>query len=464
VNPKPLSALIRWNGAGRDTLAGRLTRTLILWVGGVWLLCILVVTGHVSREINHHFDNELAEISHRLFDLAMRDLERSATEKPAGEPVMAPPMMFAEDTIVFRVVDGQGRTLMRTAQAQDSMFDVPLVPGFANTGTGVWRVYTVRHPARDLYLQLPDPLEERQTAINRTLSGLILSLVAVLPLLALVLWQIARNGLHALPWLAGEIAQRSGADLSPIVLPALPRELRSVGEDVNRLLARLAQSLDIERALAANAAHELRTPLAAARLRLETALDHGLREDDVRAGLDALQDLSRRTEKLLQFSRAESGASLTRTPVDLVRLAGTVAEEFWQDSRWRERLNLKLPPSGTPTALGDVDALAIALRNLVENAIRYGAGQPVEIEVLPPSTIAVRDFGPGIDPQELRNILQRHVRHGADRAGYGLGLSIVSTICAKHGARLELMSPPPDHPSGFEARLVFGVSEPGNGS
>ena len=98
-----------------------------------------------------------------------------------------------------------------------------------------------------------------------------------------------------------------------------------MGDDVNRLLERLSHALDVERALAANAAHELRTPLAAARLRLQTALEHDLRRHDVEAALDALQVLGHRAEKLLQLSRAESGASLTR------------AKSTWSSSpaRWR---------------------------------------------------------------------------------------------------------------------------------
>jgi anti-sigma regulatory factor (Ser/Thr protein kinase) len=194
----------------------------------------------------------------------------------------------------------------------------------------------------------------------------------------------------------------------------------------------------VERALAANAAHELRTPLAAARLRLQTALDHDLKREDVQGALQALQMLSHRTEKLLQLSRAESGASLTRARVDLVQLAGTVAQEFWQDPLNNERLKLKVPDSAAPVAFGDVDALAIALRNLVENALRYGGGGRVVIEVATPCTLVVRDFGAGVNAAQLKTLQQRHVRHGSDRAGYGLGLSIVGTIVEKHNAKLEL--------------------------
>jgi two-component system OmpR family sensor kinase len=440
----------------RDSLAGRLTRTLIVWVGGVWLLCVLGVVWYVDREINHNFDSELIEVSHRMFDMAVTELDKLRSENPdARPPLIAPPQLYPTDAVIYQVVSLHEQVMLRSAEAPINAFDVPLAAGFANAEP--WRIYTVRHPTRELFFQVADPLDERRTALNRTLFGLIIPLGAVLPLLALVLRNVARNELRVLQQLAGEIEQRSGADLRPIQLARLPKELRSVADHVSQLLERLSQALDVERALAANAAHELRTPLAAARLRLQTALDHDLKHDDVQAALDALQMLGHRTEKLLQLSRAESGASLTRAPIDLVQLAGTVAQEFWQDPRVNERLSLKVPDGEAPVAVGDVDALAIALRNLVENALRYGRGRVV-VEVLEPCTLAVRDFGPGVSAEQLRTLQHRHVRHGSDRAGYGLGLSIVGTIVDKLGARLELSSPPPGAPSGFEARIALRLA------
>jgi two-component system OmpR family sensor kinase len=437
----------------RDSLAGRLTRTLVLWVGGIWLLCVLGVVWYVDRELKKNFDHELAEVSHRMFDVAVQEFDKLHREHPdAALPLTARPQLYASNVVIYHLVDAQAQVLLRPAEAMVADFDLPLVPGFANVGA--WRIYTLHHPSRDLFLQVADPLGERRMALNRTLLGLILPLGAVLPLLAFVLRRVARTELRGLQQMAGEIEQRSGADLRPIRLPGLPRELRAVGDHVNQLLERLAQALDVERALAANAAHELRTPLAAARLRLQTALDHGLERDEVLAAIDALQMLGHRTEKLLQLSRAESGASLTRADIDLVQLAGTVAQEFWQDPRANERLTLKVPDTEGPRALGDVDALAIALRNLVENALRYGRGRVV-IEVMPPCTLSVRDSGLGVSPEQLLSLQRRHVRHGSGSAGYGLGMSIVGTIVEKLGARLDLASPPPGAATGFEARIVL---------
>ncbi|HSU21540.1 MAG TPA: HAMP domain-containing sensor histidine kinase [Variovorax sp.] len=442
-------------GAPRaDTLAGRLIRTLILWIGGAWLIGVLGVVWYVDREINHNFDNELIEVSHRMFDIAIQDLDAHATNPASRGPLIAPTPTFQDAAVIYQVVDSGERVLVRSAETPPGTFDVPMAPGFATNDA--WRIYTVQHPGRPLFLQVADPLDERREALNRTLLGLVIPLGAALPLLALLLRRIARQELAVLVRLAAEIGQRNGTHLQPIPLPGLPQELQLVGDHVNRLLERLAQSLDVERALAANAAHELRTPLAAARLRLQTALDADLRREDVAAALEALRMLSHRTERLLQLSRAESGAALTRARVDLVRLAATVAQEFWQDEKVLDRLDLQVPDSGdTPIVLGDFDGLAIALRNLVENALRHAGTGLVEIEVRSGGVLTVRDAGPGVTPDQLATLRERHVRHAQERAGYGLGMSIVATIVQKHGARLELASPPPGRDHGLEARIVL---------
>jgi hypothetical protein len=332
---------IRLPAGGRDSLAGRLTRTLILWVGGVWLLCVFAVVWYVDREINHNFDNELVEVSHRMFDMAVQELDKlqhgatATARRSQAEPLVAPKQLFSEDAVIYQIVDLHEHVLLRSAETPADTFDVPLAAGFANNPT--WRIYTVRHPTLGLYFQVADPLDERRRALNRTLFGLIIPLGAVLPLLALVLRNVARTELRVLQQLSGEIEKRSGADLSPIALPGLPRELRTVGDHVNRLLERLSQSLDVERALAANAAHELRTPLAAARLRLQTALEHDLRRNDVQAALDALADA--------QPPRREAAAAVAR---GVGRVAGARAGRpgaaWW--ARWR-RSSGKTPSSAS---------------------------------------------------------------------------------------------------------------------
>lgn len=442
----------------RPTLSGRLARALILSVGSVWLASVLAVVWYVDREIDINFDNELIESAHRMFDSAIEQYDREAERQAASTPLIAHRPLFLEDELIYQLVDADGRVLLRSFAATSDMFAVPLATGFQELRE--WRVFTVKHPSRDLFLQAVDPLRERRDAVNRTLTGLIVSMIAVLPLLALLLRSVARRQLSALRQLTDEIGRRGGSNLGAIHLPQLPEELDMVAVHVNRLLDRLAHALDVERALAANAAHELRTPLAAARVRLQTALDHHLEREQVQAALGALNDLSHRAEKLLQLSRAESAAGLTDAAVDVVRLAATVIEEFWQDERVATRLNLKITDGRLCRAQGDIDMLAIALRNLIENALRYGEGARVTLEVLEPCTLVVSDEGPGVPPQVLHTLQQTHVRHSADKAGYGLGLSIVATIAQRQGASLLLVSPLPGRSHGFAARLSLKPLDP----
>jgi two-component system OmpR family sensor kinase len=442
------------------SLVAQLTQTLVVSVGSVWLLCLIGVGWYVSRAIDENFDNELVESAHRLIDTAVHELDQNGARQAGIEaPVLAlQPVIEHYEPLVYQLLTTDGRVVVRTTAAPERAFGVPVVPGFADTGP--WRIYTARHPSRPFFLQLADPLAERREALSHTLIGLVVPMLAMLPLLALLLSAIARRELRVLHQLKTEISQRNGRDLRPIAIAQMPRELQSVGDDINRLLERLSAALDVERALAANAAHELRTPLAAVRLRLQTALDEGLGRQDVQAALDALGILSHRTEKLLQLSRAESASSLGQSRVDLVQLAATVAQEFWQNTDVQRRLDLIVPDAELLPVLGDVDALAIALRNLVENALRYAKGAQVEIEVMAPSTLVVRDRGPGVDADRLATLQQRHVRHASDQAGYGLGLSIVGSIVQKHRGQLELLSPVPGSHTGLEARIILPAPEP----
>lgn len=437
-----------------STLAHRLARALVLRLALVWVLCVLAVAFYLNHEIEENFDAELAESAHRMFDVAMFQLQRAAPGAAAGQPVIADEPLFPDAPLVYQIADAQGNVLLRSRQAPAQVLAAPLAPGFHDTKE--WRLHVVRHPRQALFFLLADPLSERNHEWRETLLVLLVAAVIALAALAWALPGVATRELKVLERLQRQIGERGGGDLRPLALAGLPAELQAVGEDVNLLLERLDQALDVERALAANAAHELRTPLATARLRLQTALEHGLHRADVQAAVDALQTLSHRTEKLLQLSRAESSAPLARHPVDLARLAATVAQEFWQEERAADRLDLTTAgEAGAPMALGDFDALAIALRNLVENALNYAPRSPVEIVVGPGPVLAVRDHGPGVGPGRLQTLQQRHVRQSADRAGYGLGLSIVATIAHKHDARLTLTSPLEGRSSGFEARLVL---------
>ncbi|GAA4426798.1 sensor histidine kinase [Acidovorax lacteus] len=440
-------------------LAERLTRSLLWVLAAVWLASIVGVSLYLNRQINRNFDHELEESAHRMMEAALYQVAAQG-EPTTPQPLLAAEPLFDSTPLVYQLVRTPDRVLLRSQHAPVQPFAVPLRQGYYNVKD--WRVYVAQHPQEPLYLLLADPLAERSEALQQALFTLLLAAVVVLSLLAWLLRRVAERELRVLGQLQAQIGQRGGRDLSALHLADLPLELRAVGEDINRLLARLAEALDVERALAANAAHELRTPLAAATLRLQTALDQGGPQPDVQAAVAALRTLAQRTEKLLQLSRAESGAAWQRVPVPLDALASTVAQEFWHASDdARRRLDLVLADEPLPPVWGDPDTLAIAVRNLIENALRYSAGAAVTLEVRAPAQLCVHDQGPGVDAERLRTLRERHVRHARDQAGYGLGLSITSTIVARHGGQLTLASPPAGQARGFEACIAL-PSVPGH--
>ncbi|HEX7156267.1 MAG TPA: HAMP domain-containing sensor histidine kinase, partial [Burkholderiaceae bacterium] len=158
--------------------------------------------------------------------------------------------------------------------------------------------------------------------------------------------------------------------------------------------------------------------------------------------------------RLLQLARIESGVALRREPVDLALLARLVAEEFG-DARGAGRLMVEVHGEPAPVA-GDLDAIGIALRNLIDNALKHAAGAARVTVRVEPGEIAVIDDGPGVPPTALATLVRPFVRGNVLSEGSGLGLAIVDTIARQSGGRLELRSPIADG-HGFGARLRFDL-------
>ena len=241
---------------------------------------------------------------------------------------------------------------------------------------------------------------------------------------------------------------------------------------VVRDITRLHQLEQMRKDFVANVSHELRTPLAEVRLRLHTAIAQATQRSsstdtaepacvplaDVQNALQSLETLSHRTERLLQLSRAEGGDRAHFAPVNLVHLAEQVAQEFWQNSQdAQKRLDCITPPTQDAVWVsGDIDSLAIALRNLIDNALKHSTADViVEVQGTPHPALIVTDSGTGLGAAEIERILERHVRFDRQRIGYGLGMSIIQTIAQKHHAQLTLISPPSTLPHGLQARIVF---------
>ena len=441
------------------SLAQRLIRALLLPLALAWIVAAVGSAWYVRTEVARTLDAALSESAQRLLEISSHELSEhkvpldELTLSRVSSPLPSGPIIENDD-LMYQVVSSQGHVLIRSVDAPAQAMAVPPANGFFDTGD--LRVYTLKHPTLPVRIHIGAPLASRR---NVQLTAMLWGMLPLLglPLVAWIVRQVCRRELAPVRDLAQEIRERTEHDLRPVALGALPQELASVAESTNYLMQRLGDALDTERALAANAAHELRTPLTTVRLRLQNVLLQPLSDaarEEVRSAIGALEQLSRRTEKLLQLSRAEAGAAMAREAVNLGLLAAAVAQDFWADARLLSRLQLSVPDDEDILAQGDFDALAIALRNLVENALRHGQGCQITIAVERPATIRVTDDGPGISPAQI-DLLRRKVRHSPEAAGNGLGMSIVSTVMARHRGELKLTSPPPGKAHGLQASLVL---------
>lgn len=290
--------------------------------------------------------------------------------------------------------------------------------------------------------------ELRATLQQEILTGMLTPQLIVLPLAALLAGLGMTHGLEPLSIMQERLRERTPHDLSPINDDLAPAEIMPLIAAMNDLLARLAASTETQRRFVANAAHQLKTPLAGIRTQAELAL----RAPDPE-GLDAsLRQLVRGSERatrlvnqLLALARAEQPERAGAGSIDLNELARLQTLE-WVPAAMRKELDLGFDPAPEEVVVhGNALMLAELLGNLIDNALLYtpAPGQ-VSVRVgreAGAPYIEVEDSGPGIAEENRERIFDRFFRVlGSDADGSGLGLSIVKEIAEQHGARIEFLA------------------------
>ncbi|MDD5364363.1 MAG: ATP-binding protein [Gallionellaceae bacterium] len=265
-----------------------------------------------------------------------------------------------------------------------------------------------------------------------------------LPILALVLWLAIRKGLSPLRQLETELARRSPERLDALPETGLPRELNPLVRSMNRLFGRVSQTIENERRFTSDAAHELRTPLAALRMQLQVGQrtpDDAERQATIAKAMRGADRMSHLVTQLLALARLESsGSAGEMQSIDLAGLVGDVVADLEVMAVEKEiRLVTELAPE-TPLR-GNPDLLRALVRNLVDNALRYarpGGRVAVSLSRRAGATVLqVADDGPGLVPEEREKLGLRFHRFGPQTAeGVGLGLSIARRIAELHGAEI----------------------------
>ncbi|RWE44912.1 ATP-binding protein [Mesorhizobium sp.] len=438
-----------------DSLSGRLVASLLLVT--VMFGLISAATGSITlhREINEAMDSSMQEAARRLLPLVIDDL--------FGRDVSQSPRKLAEAVpdddggrMVFQVRDGAGRVLMHSYGASAEPLTIKLAQGFSEEAG--WRVYTEPAVSGTVFVQVAELDTRRNEETFEAATGFLAPMVILIPLSAVIAWLVLARSLRPIATLRGQISARHGDNLAPIHTGELPSELAAIAKSVNSLMQRLSIALDAEKEFTTNAAHELRTPIAGAlaqteRLIAETTDEAaGKRPRQIKAALTELAGLS---EKLMQLARADAGIAVAGKTADIMAVASLVVADFEQHNQYKGRLCLETPANGKAYAAIDTDALAIVLRNLIENALRHGAeGAHVVVRIGDGSLSVIND---GLVVSAPSGLVKRFER-GATRAeGSGLGLAIVNKILQQIDATLVLNSPATGRRDGFEATIRFPV-------
>ena len=441
----------------------RLGLSLGLLLTLLWLAAAGVTGLLLRAEMDEVFDAALQGTAQRLLPLAVVEIigrEDDGVTQRLGS-VRAPDEFFT-----YIVRDDRGRVLLQSNTADPADFPPYDGPGFRQTATH--RLFNDDALRGTVRITVAEPLAHRAAVASEIRMGLVLPLLIVVPLALLSIVLGVRTSLAPLRRFRERLAARNARDLSPVPDGDLPAELAPVAATLNGLLQRLQATFDAERSFAANAAHELRTPLAGAiaqaqRLQSETRDPAaGARAAEIEA---TLKRLTRLSERLMQLARAEGGRLRRDQSADLRQVARLVVEDIARGAA-PGRVVLGLPGAPVMSDL-DPDAFGILCRNLVENALRHGAeAAPVAVSLGDDGRLVVANDGPVLPPETLARLTARFERAGACGDGSGLGLAIVAAIAERIGSTLVLRSPRPGATSGFEASVRLptdGAPGPGAG-
>ena len=441
------------------SLQAQLRRQLLWLLAAMWLAAATAAGLGLWAHTDEVLDGALKETAERLLMLPPAALAEPDTAERLA--MLAP----HDEFVVYQVLDAAGRLLLRSHRAPDVPLDAGAPDGLRNAGP--WLVQTLTSPDGQRRAQVGEALHHRHAGLLSSVGWLLGTLAALLPLAGLAMGWLLRRGFDTLEPARTELERRHLHDLRPLAVHRAPAELQPWLATVNGLLARVASLVDSERAFAANTAHELRTPLAAARAQAQRLVQASgdtatlaQARTQAQALLRQLDRLTSLATRLLQLARVESGVALRRDPLDLAQLAVLVVDEFSEPVRSGQ---LALQVAGQPLPVrGDIDALGIALRNLIDNALKHGGSAAQVCVRVQGHQLAVRDNGPGVPPALLDGLVRPFDRGGPSHAleGSGLGLAMVATIARQSGALLRLRSPVADG-CGFEATLDFAPDNPG---
>lgn len=448
----------------------RRTLTLILGLLFVGLLIITVFNLHDSNhEIAEVYDAQLAQNArllqgvmrmpmaskeHAQLYQAFNSALASAVPKVDGHPY--------ESKIAFQVWDSKGALLVHTSSAP-TFTAPPIAPGFSDVidqKDRTWRAFVLDDIQYGLKIWVGERDDVRSDLVDRIVRHTVVPNLIGSLILAAVIWLAIGWGLKPLVDMAAKLRARHPGSLEPLQLVPLPSELEPMQAALNRVLAQIQELMGRERRFIADAAHEMRTPLAVLRVHAQNLMEAGneqSRRESLQHLIVGVDRTTRLVNQLLTMARLEPQAGVPAPAV--IDLPATVRESLVQMTPWllSKGLELVLDVSDDidPVRIDPV-SIDIALNNLVTNAANFSPPNGLITVRLARQgdhyELTVEDQGPGIDEAERDRLFERFYSRGNDQ-GAGLGLTIVRTIANRLGGQVRLENRPE---GGLRATLQMG--------
>ena len=422
----------------RGSLRRRVLTLALSVVGLVWLCAAVYSYVDVRHEADEILDGYLAQSAALLAAQASDNLDEIDVEH-------APQLHKYARRVAFQLWD-HGRVLrLHSSNVPDRRL-LERDEGFGNVVIDgrPWRVFSGWDAERSVLIQVGEERGARDAIATSVARSLLTPLLIALPVLATLLWWAVTSGLQPLRKLGAQVAHRDPDNLSPFDAGSPPLEVAPLVRSLNHLFERVAASLARERQFTADAAHELRTPIAALRTQAQVALGATADDERTKALRQVLAGCDRATrlvDQMLTLARLDPARPQPFTSCNLGAIVRAALAEA-APSAMRKSIEVELVGDDAHAVTGDPALLAILARNLIDNAVRYGTpGTGVCASVVRHADMVeleIADDGPGVPPAELGRLGERFYRQtGTPETGSGLGLSIVRRIAEVHGGTVK---------------------------
>lgn len=436
------------------SLKRRLLALALAAITLVWLGTAAFTYFEARKEFDEILDAHLAQAASLLTAQAAHELEEIDTEH-------APLLHKYSGRVAFQVWEDGQRLRLHSANAPQNRM-ASKERGFSDvTFDGHrWRVFSAWDESGWFMVQVAERADTREDIEEDIIENLLLPLLISLPLLALLLWIAVMRGLRPLDKLAREVEQRKPDNLAALDASSAPREVVPLIERLNRLFARIDDSMQKERRFTADAAHELRTPVAAIKAQVQVARAASGDAERIHALDNAILGCDRAAhliEQLLTLARVDTLDNGMAEPCQLRDIAAETIAAL-APAALEKGVQFELLAGDETTVHGNPGLLQVLLRNLLDNAVKHTPpGTSVQVGIThEPGTIclSVSDNGPGIPEQERNKVLERFYRPlDTQASGSGLGLSIVKRIAEVHDASLQMA--PTDEGRGLRVTVSF---------